>query len=358
MIEEKFSSYIRFLRLTILLANFKTWIYRQVWRLDYIHLEEEKSIEKTKWKCFENASPLKMVINEETMKISLLVREERKLLLLLLLNEDRRARQENTGRQTWVQFCHALGDWLGEQLVMALTTLLLAVVVVAAPMLDAWWWSFVSVLLLLLLLLLVTDWDDRMGEISANDWMRLTRGSGLLRALDDCWSTIVNNPPSTWSVVVVVVVLSTFPANVVVLEHTIRFLDSGRETWLRDTAKSWPTGCFCCSVIALPAASCCCCCCCLLCSRNKASARAKLSLRDSGRGGWGLSVLMNGVCSCTANPKGRVLAKPERGDVGGLWKASQALHARGRRGRFNPFLPPSVYTAWFPISDPITAILH
>lgn len=85
MIEEKFSSYIRFLRLTILLANFKTWIYRQVWRLDYIHLEEEKSIEKTKWKCFENASPLKMVINEETMKISLLVREERKLLLLLLL---------------------------------------------------------------------------------------------------------------------------------------------------------------------------------------------------------------------------------------------------------------------------------
>lgn len=37
--------------------------------------------------------------------------------------------------QTWVQFCHALGDWLGEQLVMALTTLLLAFVVVAAPIL-------------------------------------------------------------------------------------------------------------------------------------------------------------------------------------------------------------------------------
>lgn len=254
------------------------------------------------------------------------------------------AAEGDRGGQTWVQFCHALGDWLGEQLVMALTTLLLAVVVVAAPILGAWW-SFVSVLLLL-----VTVWDDRMGEISANDWMRLTRGSGLLRALDCCWSTIVNNPPSTWSVV-----LSTFPANVVELKHTIRFLDSGRELRGMVVAKSWPIGCFCCSV--LTAASCCCCCC-LLCSRNKASARAKLSLRDSGLGGWGLSVLMNGVCSCTANPKGRVLAKPERGDVGGLWKASQALHARGRRGCFNPFLPPSVYTGWFPITDRITAILH
>lgn len=278
--------------------------------------------------------PLKKLDKEKTMKISLLPCEQWKLLW---------ARMEETGGQTWVQFCHALGDWLGEQLVMALTTLLLAVVVVVAePILGAWW-SFASVLLLLLLL--VTDWDDRMGEISANDWMRLTRGSGLLRALDCCWSlTIVNNPPSTWSAV-----LSTFPpANVVELKHTIRFLDSGRE--LRDmvVAKSWPIGCFCCSVLTALLAASCCCCCCLLCSRNKASARAKLSLRDSGLGGWGLSVLMNGVCSCAANPKGRVLAKPERGNVGGLWKASQALHARGRRGCFNPFLPPSVYTGSFP----------
>jgi len=60
------------------------------------------------------------------------------------------------GRQTWVQFCHAFGDWLGEQLVTLLGTL--ADIVEAALLLIGCSLSVLG----------VPD-DARIGEISARD---------------------------------------------------------------------------------------------------------------------------------------------------------------------------------------------
>jgi len=64
------------------------------------------------------------------------------------------------GRQTWVQFCHAFGDWLGELVLVTLLLGTLADIVAVAIALLPTGRSF-SVFVML--------GDARIGEISARD---------------------------------------------------------------------------------------------------------------------------------------------------------------------------------------------
>ena len=69
------------------------------------------------------------------------------------------ARDLREGRQTWVQFCHAFGDWLEEQLVTLLLSTLVDIVAAAIVLLPPGCSFSVFVML----------GDARIGEISARD---------------------------------------------------------------------------------------------------------------------------------------------------------------------------------------------